>query len=165
MDGEAWQVTIHGVAKSQIQLSDWTLHLSWNLPPGNVNLHICTFTLLSSLLEKELVFQGTPHFRPHFTDHQVFLPSDTDLLTTFQHFQLSLSQLTLSNICQHAHFLQDATQTFWSKYSGNSVTVDCGEISLLMANNRTSWPANEKPSVSSSYSEMWDLDQEVKYPL
>ena len=29
MDREAWQATVHGVAKSQIQLS--TQHINWNL--------------------------------------------------------------------------------------------------------------------------------------
>ena len=28
MDGEAWPAAIHGVAKSQTQLSDWT-ELNW----------------------------------------------------------------------------------------------------------------------------------------
>ena len=30
MDREAWRAVIHGVAKSQIQLSDWT-ELNWNI--------------------------------------------------------------------------------------------------------------------------------------
>lgn len=70
---------------------------------------------------------------------------------TFQHFQLSLYWLTLLNICQHVYFLLDDMQIFWSKYSGNSITVDCWEASLLTANNRTSWSANEKPCVSTFY--------------
>ena len=28
MDREAWHAAVHGVAKSRIQLSDWTEHLS-----------------------------------------------------------------------------------------------------------------------------------------
>ena len=33
MDREAWRVVIHGVAKSQTRLSNWT-ELSWDLPQG-----------------------------------------------------------------------------------------------------------------------------------
>ena len=32
MDGGAWQATVHGVAKSQTRLSDFTLFLSGMLP-------------------------------------------------------------------------------------------------------------------------------------
>ena len=33
MDREAWRAAIHGVAKSQTQLSDWT-ELNWNMTPN-----------------------------------------------------------------------------------------------------------------------------------
>ena len=35
MDGEAWRAAIHGVAKSQTRLSDWT-ELNWNCMPGGI---------------------------------------------------------------------------------------------------------------------------------
>ena len=34
MDREAWRAAVHGVAKSQTQLSDWT-ELNWGLDAGN----------------------------------------------------------------------------------------------------------------------------------
>ena len=34
MDREAWHATIHGVAKSQTRMSDWTI-LNWRNPPVN----------------------------------------------------------------------------------------------------------------------------------
>ena len=30
MDRESWRSAVHGVAKSQTQLSDWTDELNWN---------------------------------------------------------------------------------------------------------------------------------------
>ena len=36
MDREAWRAAIHGVAKSQTQLSDWT-ELNWNMVEGRIN--------------------------------------------------------------------------------------------------------------------------------
>ena len=34
MDREAWHAVVHGVAKSQTRLSDWTEHSLWALEPG-----------------------------------------------------------------------------------------------------------------------------------
>ena len=47
MDREAWRATVHGVAKSQTRLSDWTDWLDYN-PPGSISylsdstLNICS---------------------------------------------------------------------------------------------------------------------------
>ena len=42
-DREAWRAAVHGVTKSQTQLSDWT-ELSWSLPPlvQQVVLQVCS---------------------------------------------------------------------------------------------------------------------------
>ena len=41
MDREAWRAAIHGVAKSQTQLSDWT-ELNWNDNNGISSLYVRT---------------------------------------------------------------------------------------------------------------------------
>ena len=38
MDREAWRAAVHGVSKSQTQLSDWT-ELNWNLLTSTVSLY------------------------------------------------------------------------------------------------------------------------------
>ena len=43
MDREGWRAVVHGVAKSQTQLSDWT-ELNWTEPPGKPN--ICVLDLV-----------------------------------------------------------------------------------------------------------------------
>lgn len=103
-----------------------------------------------------------------FVREWLVLPNATTLQTTFhwlsglfplrhwhlstiaasQHFQLSHYWLTLLNICQHVRFLWDGIRPLWSKHAGNSITVDRQERSLLTASKRASWPANEKPCVS-----------------
>ena len=111
---------------------------SWKCKPSYLHIYITEFFVRErTCISSDTTFQTTFHW-----PSGLFPLRHWHLLTTFQHFQLSLSWLTLLNTCQHVHSLSDVTQTFWSKYSGNSVTVDCGETSLLMANDRTSWPAN-----------------------
>ena len=39
IDREAWRAAIHGVAKSQTRLSDWT-ELNWKLMDNSTNLHL-----------------------------------------------------------------------------------------------------------------------------
>ena len=40
MDREDWHAAIHGVAKSETQLSDWT-ELNWRLSIANLSLLVC----------------------------------------------------------------------------------------------------------------------------
>ena len=42
MDREAWRAAVHGVAKSQTRLSDWT-ELSWKRIPFRVSITLTTF--------------------------------------------------------------------------------------------------------------------------
>ena len=51
MDREAWRATVHGVAKSQTWLSDWTdiIHWVWNV--WKADLKARTFGLSNSFLE------------------------------------------------------------------------------------------------------------------
>ena len=45
MDREAWWATVHGVAKSQIRLSDFTYLFTYFLPSSYLNMCICISTV------------------------------------------------------------------------------------------------------------------------
>ena len=165
MDRGAWWATVHGVAKSQIQLNSWTLYLFWSLPPGNVNLHICTFTSLSSLLEKGLVFQVTPHFRPHLIDHQVFFPSGTDIFSQpfsiFNYHSPDWHSWTFVNMftffqLSHRHSEANirATQLLWTAGKHHCWWPTRGQAGQQMKSHMS------VPLIQ----QMRGLDKAVKYP-
>ena len=64
MDGEAWHAAVHGVAKSQTQLSDWTDWLKiWYMYSLSVDGHLGYFHILT------VVNNATVNIRVHVYDY------------------------------------------------------------------------------------------------
>ena len=61
MDREAWRAVVHGVAKSQTQLSYWT-ELNWLLSYGLCHLHICGYWHFSWQYQFQLLIHPALNF-------------------------------------------------------------------------------------------------------
>ena len=71
MDREAWRAAVHGVAKSQTWLSDWTgLYSPWNSPGQNPG--VGSLFLLQGIFSTQGLNPGLPHCRRilHQLSHQ-----------------------------------------------------------------------------------------------
>ena len=74
MDGGAWQATVHGVTKSQTQLSDFTFLLSWLLGKAASKIPQWSPSLGIHILDWKLVFLDcTPSLTPHLTKSQKYI--------------------------------------------------------------------------------------------
>ena len=120
MDREAWLAAIHGVAKSQTQLSDWT-ELRWLQLCGSLNI---LWYCLSLGLEWKLTFSSPANDHSQFpvilraalSSHHLLGFEITQLefhhLTSFVHSGHSFAHSFVHNMCWILYVLGNLIQCF-----------------------------------------------------